>query len=382
LDTKFIGHKGNINAITISPDGKKILTVSDDLTARIWQLDWKYVSDDFNNSGVVIKLPSNRQTTTFTNRFLKDQRILVTGFDGNVISESMRRADEINPPAFSTDGKTVVTGSLENILSSQGVDEKIIAVFKRQKNLADIVAFSPDGKKMLTSAFDSVACMWGADGEMIKEFKHNSKIKSIAFSPDGKNILTGSLNGIARLWALDGTMMREFKHPDISFQKKGLLGVKRETIKQSIDYVAFSSSGDTILTGSANKIRLWALDSSLLKEFDLDRSEFAKFVSFSPDGNMILTASNDSIRLWDTNGKLNGKFKINVSSLNALAFSADGKRIIICADDFGHTISDRLPLQDFLNSNQLEPLSAEQKKQFGITDITDSKPQQIKIPKK
>lgn len=136
------------------------------------------------------------------------------------------------------------------------------------------------------------------------------------------------------------------------------------------------------MTGSNEKIRLWALDSTLLKELDFGRSGFVRFVTFSPDGKMILAAQSDSIKLWDLDGNVIGRFKINGNRLNAVAFSADGQRVTTCADYLESTISARLPLQDFLNSNHIEPLSPEQKKQYGITDITDPKPHQQKTPVK
>jgi WD40 repeat protein len=64
------------------------------------------------------------------------------------------------------------------------------------------VAFSPDGKTVLTGSLDGTARLWeAATGNPVSSpMKHGSWVTSVAFSPDGKTVLTGSDDGTARLW--------------------------------------------------------------------------------------------------------------------------------------------------------------------------------------
>jgi hypothetical protein len=73
------------------------------------------------------------------------------------------------------------------------------------------VAFSPDGNSILTGSLDLSARLWDLHGNIIQVFKgHTIYINSVAFSPDGKTILTGSSDRTARLWDLNGKTLKIF----------------------------------------------------------------------------------------------------------------------------------------------------------------------------
>ncbi len=64
------------------------------------------------------------------------------------------------------------------------------------------VAFSPDGKTILTGSYDNLACLYDVEtGNQLLQLKgHKEEINALAFSPDGRIILTGSRDVTARLW--------------------------------------------------------------------------------------------------------------------------------------------------------------------------------------
>jgi WD40 repeat protein len=64
------------------------------------------------------------------------------------------------------------------------------------------VAFSPDGKTILTGSVDGKARLWDVSmGRPIGQpLTHQDAVWAVAFSPDGKTILTGSADRTARFW--------------------------------------------------------------------------------------------------------------------------------------------------------------------------------------
>ncbi len=44
------------------------------------------------------------------------------------------------------------------------------------------------------------------------EFKHNRFVNSVAFSPDGKMLASGSGDHTMKLWSIDSMLLKEFKH--------------------------------------------------------------------------------------------------------------------------------------------------------------------------
>jgi len=64
------------------------------------------------------------------------------------------------------------------------------------------VAFSPDGTTVLTGSLDKTARLWdAAGGTHLRTFSgHKQGVASVAFSPDGTKVLTGSGDYTVRLW--------------------------------------------------------------------------------------------------------------------------------------------------------------------------------------
>ena len=56
------------------------------------------------------------------------------------------------------------------------------------------VAFSPDGKTVVSGSLDENIKLWSVEtGQEIKTLVgHSSTVKSVAFSPDGKTVVSGS----------------------------------------------------------------------------------------------------------------------------------------------------------------------------------------------
>ena len=64
------------------------------------------------------------------------------------------------------------------------------------------MAFSPDGKTILTGSVDKTARLWDAlTGRSIgRAMEHQGAVQAVAFSQDGQTVLTESMDGTARLW--------------------------------------------------------------------------------------------------------------------------------------------------------------------------------------
>jgi WD40 repeat protein len=345
------GHKALLTSATFSPDGNTILTGSRDGTARLWDHKGNIAHEFKVNKDFISSVAfSPKGNAILTSSW--ESPVRLWDLEGNIIQEFKGHKKPVISVAFSPDGKTILTSSWDSIPRLWNMKGSTIQEFKGHLTTVYSVAFSPDGKTILTGSKDNTARLWDLQGNTIQEFKgHKSSISSVAFSPDGKTILTGFWDNTACLWDLQGKMKKEFNGH-----------------KSHITSVAFSPDGKTILTGSGdNTARLWDLHGKTIQEFKGHKSSITS-VTFSPNGTTILTGSKDyTVRLWDLRGYTVQEFKGHRHEVHSVTFSPHGKTILTGSyDGTARLWYVVMPLEDFLKKGNLEPLSAEQKRKYGI----------------
>ncbi len=167
-----MNHHSEVFAISFSPSGKTILTVSRDGAARLWD------AVTCRATGVVLRHPYSIRNNDSSMQPASDMR---------------NQSSAIKAIAFSPDGKVVLTGSIDatarlwDVVSGKLIGEPLV-----HEDEVDAVAFSPDGETILTSTrwkthvWDSAGI-----GHTRVKFQHSLPVAAVAFSPDGKTILTG-----------------------------------------------------------------------------------------------------------------------------------------------------------------------------------------------
>jgi WD40 repeat protein len=358
------GHTGLVAKIAFSPDGKSVVTASQDGTARLWD-------DESGNELAILK---GHQKDVNTAAFSPDGKRVVTASDdgtarlwdaesGKAIAELKGHADKVSSASFSPDGQRVVTASEDKTArlweSETGKD---IAVLKGHAAKVQSAAFSPDGRQVVTASDDGTARLWEAEsGKEIAVLKgHDGTVLNAAFSPDGKRVLTASVDTTARLWdAESGTEITAFKghlgpvfgaalSPDgkraataswdgtarlwDTESGKELFVLRGHTDK--VFSVAFSSDGARVVTTSFDATaRLWDVESG--KEIAALKGHAAPVIgaAFSPDGKRLATASVDTTaRLWDVEAAQQLVI-VQDSAVHSAAFSPDGKRVVTASED-------------------------------------------------
>jgi len=273
---------------------------------------------------------ANRVTSV---AFSSDGRTVLTGSGDNtaklwdaetgfLIHTFTDHEGQMTGVAFAPSRRQVLTGSVDGTAKLWDAETGAqIRTFKGHSNIVTCVTFSPDGKQILTGSEDSTVKLWDVEtGREIRTFQESSFVSSVAFSPDGSRILTGSYDNTAKLWdVLTGQQIRTFKGHS-NFVKS----------------VAFSPEGREVLTGSAdNTAKLW--DSETGQEIRTLRghSFWVNSVAFSSHGKSILTGSEDhTAKLWDAKtGEEIRTFKGHSGFVNSVAISPDERRILTGSED-------------------------------------------------
>jgi len=237
------GHKGRINSVSFSSDGKFLATASSDSTAKIWKTDGK----------------------------------LVFTLNGN--------KDKINWVAFSHDGKYIVTACSDSSAAIWDFSGRMLKKLIGHRGQLNSARFSPGEDQIITSSNDSTAIIWDLNGNIIQKLVgHENPVTSASFSPDGSKILTSSNDQTARIWTTKGKQLMVLK----GYEK-------------NVNSAEFSTDGKFIITTSDDfTARLWNLFGKEIIAFKHDGE--VKSASFAPNGKFIITVfRNDkvkTIKIW------------------------------------------------------------------------------------
>lgn len=345
----FKGHKRGVDGLTFSPDGRYILTISNDAICRLWYLERIKSHTLIKHKGSVSAVAFSPDGESILTSSLETAQLWE--LKGKKSQDLSGHKSSITCVDFSPKGKYILTGSWDKTARLWDLKGNQLQVFDGHVDTVYSVNFSPDGKYILSGSRDKTARLWDLEGNQLQVFKHKSFVYSASFSPDSKYILTGSHDANAHLWDLKGKELQVLKGH-----------------KNSVEFVGFSPDGKYILTGSDRVVRLLNLHGKELQVLRVDNYyDLFHAVTFSPNGKYILTGSGKgTARLWDLKGNELQIFKGHEDAVISVAISPDCKFILTGSKDKTSRLWQFMTLEVFLEKGNFEPLSDEQKKEYGI----------------
>jgi WD40 repeat protein len=331
------GHTARVARMLFTPDDKRIVSVSNDKSIRIWDVasgettsilrppiglglegellagaishDGKYLAAGGDTAG----LPTGSKAVYLIDL---DSGRIERLFDGHLSS--------ILTLDFSPDDKHLVSGAGDRTARiwnvANGASEHVLGGLPGSVTGA---AFSPDGQFVALGCIDSSASIWSVTtGKKLHDLKgHTAGLRAVAWSPDGKTIATSGFGRQLFLWNPDGSLR------------------KKDSPPHDLWSLAFTADSRRLLAGAAGagSLRLaphpclW-VDVETLERQPAFSHHTANVlgVALSRDGSLAVSSSifGDDAYLWQTkDGSIVHRLGGAGREANATAWSRDAKMI-------------------------------------------------------
>lgn len=223
--------------------------------------------------------------------------IVTSGYDGKVIVWDVeKRAPRatldkhkgwVRATAISRDGKQLATGGEDGavIVWSLEGEVKDVKTLKAHETAVYSLSFSPDAKTLASAATDKLLKLWDwqSDGEPKSIEAHEDAVWCVRYSPDGKQLATCGADRKIKLWTADG-------------KEDGVL----EGHKDWVSAVAYASDGKRLASASHDRtVRLWDLTKKA-EDAVLDSPRISVWcVAFSPDDALLAAGTHKHLRAWN-----------------------------------------------------------------------------------
>lgn len=326
-----IGHTDEINSAQFSSDGKKVLTASNDFTAKIWDIESGNLIADLNGHSFFVN----------SAQFSPDGKQVVTaGQDGKMILWDAETGDSIYSIKLSSYGLDYAEFSPNGKLIVAELDHRLAVIWdiKNKQALhlleghqADIrsVRFSKDGKRIVTASEDKTAMVWDVHtGKALLTLKHSFALRDSQFDSSGKIIVsTANYSNIVSIWnATTGTLLSELIHPE------------------TVNNASFNPDGTRVITSCWDGYaRIWDTKTGKMVNQLEEHTNIVNSAYYNRDGKRITTTDGNYVVTWNSaSGEIEKSYEIpfDLIRANECIFSPDGKRILITCGNFSVKIID------------------------------------------
>ncbi len=328
------GHAGKVHNLIFTPDGNRLISVSEDKTIRVWNAqtgeqvkkfesqigegyEGMFYASAISPDGKLLAVGGYQVSTE------KENYVIVIDIEkGEQVATAIGHSDVINSLSFTGSGQFLASGSADGTVRIWKMENFPTLITSATINVGTPVsnvcfnrmsqdlAVASESKDILVYALAGLR-----KGE--KQFasktlrKHKGILNELTYSPDGAYLISSSFDNELILWRADGTAIKDIdklKHPitALAFSFDGKILAALDETGKGMTYTIPTGSKLTEFTGHDNTV------------FS------AVFSPASNTGNYMIASgggNNNEIILWNPiNGLTIRKIKGKGSPIHKLAF--------------------------------------------------------------
>lgn len=303
-----------IVSATFAPNREEILVLTKAGALKIWNISKKQwmqfkITRDALASDAFYSPDGKHILAICTNGTAK-----IFNSDGRLKSTLDSQKKGISKAKFTADGKYIIADSIEDrgaVIWTLGGKERLHIL--NPDRIIHLPVVSPNGKIVSSTSADGLVRLLNLEtGEIIADIKHNRTPETVSFSPDSKLLHVITQGRISKLYNAKG---------------KALIGFRND---EKISSAVFLDDSQRILSISEdNVVKLWSIDSDKpLKEFQKDLGRIAS-ATLSPDNNNILVATKSGYwKLIDLKSNILIEFEKKKENITSITFSTKGNLIL------------------------------------------------------
>lgn len=361
-------HENSVTCIAMSADSQKAITGCADGNGRIWDLtrDSTESVATFSHQAKIVAMkvsPNGKYILTGSEDRTAKVLDLETGQSTGLIIE---HKDTVNVLGFSPDSRFIVTGGKDRVVRQTSLEsgKQIGNAFEHQAEITSAL-FSPDGRTVMTTGKDWKVRLWdpSTGRQFGSDINCGSGVFSAVFGREGERIITGDGRGAARIWDISeivptersllksgsihgiAVSPQEDKILTVGYQTAQLWDAKNFQLigssprfEPSVHFTKFSPNGKyaIICIGDMSGCALLCDIDSNLKDFR--RFEHKQQVlggGFTPNSKQFVTACLDRfVRIWNVeDGSLQGEPFPHPGGVTSVAVSPDGRVLVTGCED-------------------------------------------------
>lgn len=349
------GHTSQINALSYTADGGRLLTGGADRAVRLWDDATGRLLQTFQgHSGNIRSVALTPDGATALSGG-DDFRVFAWDAATGAIRYQLRLDAQVYAVAVAPDGQSFAVANNRSVELRSIADGSPLRILNGHTGLITSLMFAPDGTRLLSTAFDQSVRVWNvADGSSVQVITTTSSLSRAAFAPDGNRILTVEGSVGARIWSvIDGTLLHTFTTSaivnDAAFTLDGqelLIGEQDGSF--ILHRIADSTQRFSVETqypirrlfphpGAARAALLSESDSAVFRSLTdgallgalQGHADVVQDVALAPDGAQALSGASDgTLRLWDAASGAELRVLNHGTRVDSVDYATDGRTLL------------------------------------------------------